>query len=251
MNAPESSPSGMTGNLSRPWVPWTWLDAVGAFALTQLATVAFTLAVFSAAPGASDEALLALSHVVFAATVLSWVAIRYRADLLRLFGPRRPHARAALVGAGVGLLVYLVVNLGFGAVLEFAVRAGGQEVPVLQETFREAATDPVRAPLFILSAVLLAPVAEELFFRGLLFQALRVRLGATGGILISGLVFGAVHVSAASALANGLVVAVTTLLGVGFAWAFHRYGSLLVPVLAHMTVNLISTVLIVSGMVEG
>lgn len=250
MSAPESAVSDASGRRARPWVPWSWLDAVGAFALTQMATIAFTLAVLSAQPRASDDALLALSHLVFAGTVLGWVALRYGAALSRLFGPRRPRLRDVLVGAGVGVLTYLLVNLGVGGVLELAVRAGGGEVPVLQETFREAATDPARAPLFALSAVVIAPVAEELFFRGLLFQALRSRLGATAGILLSSLVFGAVHLTAASALANGLVVAVTSLLGVSFAWAFHRRGSLLVPVVAHMTVNLVSTLLLVAGVVE-
>lgn len=247
--SPPAAPSSSTPeNGSSAWVPWSWLDAVGAFAFAQLATVALTLAVLAAAPNASDDALLVVSQFALGGTVVLWVAVRYRPDVPRLLGARGLPARGALTGAGLGLLTYGVVNFGVGALLELAVRAGGAEVPVVQESFREAATDPLRAPLFVVSAVLVAPIAEELFFRGLLFQALRTRLGVPAGIALSALVFGAVHLSGDTVLANVLVFVITALLGAVFAWGFHRRGSLLVPIGAHMMVNLISTILLIAGL---
>ena len=50
--------------------------------------------------------------------------------------------------------------------------------------------------LAIITAVFVvgvAPLVEEFFFRGFLYQALRNRLGVGGGAVASGLIFGAIH----------------------------------------------------------
>ena len=48
-----------------------------------------------------------------------------------------------------------------------------------------------RAVGYVALACLMAPIAEELFFRGLLFPALSARVGVAGGVIVTGAVFGA------------------------------------------------------------
>lgn len=84
-----------------------------------------------------------------------------------------------------------------------------------------------------ISAVAVAPIAEEFFFRGLL-QTLLLRLVRRRWIAISlaSLAFGAVHLQQPHAVA-ALVV-----LGLLIGYAYERTGSLLPPILIHALFNL-------------
>jgi len=88
------------------------------------------------------------------------------------------------------------------------------------------------APL-VLSAIFLvvvAPVTEEFFFRGVLQRSLSVRYGARKAILFSGLLFGIVHI-----LPWQVVPAI--ILGTLFAWCRERTGSLWPPLILHAITN--------------
>lgn len=75
-----------------------------------------------------------------------------------------------------------------------------------------------------------APFAEELFFRGVLYPWMRDRWGVLPGMVASGVIFGAVHgeISVATAAA---------LLGILLAWVYERSGSLWPPVIIHVINN--------------
>ncbi len=92
---------------------------------------------------------------------------------------------------------------------------------------------PLTKYVFIASAILLAPVAEELYFRGVLYVSLRARLGVLGGAVLSAVVFAAIH---------GLPAAFITLLIVGLmlAYVFERYKSLTPAIVAHLINNSLS-----------
>lgn len=85
---------------------------------------------------------------------------------------------------------------------------------------------PIDTVLLVASAAVLAPLFEELMYRGLLLRALQRRLGTTPAITISSLVFAAVHLDLL--LVPGLFVfaVLASLLTVrtgrlGPAWAMH------------------------------
>ena len=82
----------------------------------------------------------------------------------------------------------------------------------------------------------LAPVAEELFFRGYLFQSLDVRLSTPLALAVSTAYFAGVHGSS-----SGLFVYLV--LGVGLAYLHWRTRSLLAPILAHVVVSAFGLVL--------
>ena len=95
------------------------------------------------------------------------------------------------------------------------------------------------AALLILSAGLtcvIAPVCEELLFRGYIFTALRNWRGTLPAALITGLLFGGVHVGSAPALD------LVPLAGLGFGLCLlYRYtGSLYPSIVAHSLNNSIA-----------
>ena len=50
--------------------------------------------------------------------------------------------------------------------------------------------------------IVVAPLAEEFFFRGFLYQALRNSFGVWPGAVLSGLVFGVIHFSSSSSCSS-------------------------------------------------
>jgi uncharacterized protein len=86
------------------------------------------------------------------------------------------------------------------------------------------------------AVVVVAPIVEELFFRGLLLEALRQRVGATLAVIISSAIFGALHLTAFDA--NGIfVVAATGTLGLVAAVMTLRTGRLGAAIALHMLFN--------------
>lgn len=92
--------------------------------------------------------------------------------------------------------------------------------------------------LLVLLASLAAPLVEELLFRGVLYQAARLKLGVWPAIIITGLVFGFVH---PVGIAEMLAIAV---LGGVFAWMAETRKSLLPSMFAHCLQNLSTTLLL-------
>ena len=86
--------------------------------------------------------------------------------------------------------------------------------------------------------IILAPIGEEIFFRGLLFQALSRKLGIWLAIIVSGLIFAALHLSL-----YALLPLVAT--GIALAYIFYRSGNLWVSITAHAAINTISTVFLI------
>jgi membrane protease YdiL (CAAX protease family) len=87
-------------------------------------------------------------------------------------------------------------------------------------------------------ASLAAPVVEELLFRGVFFQAAKLRLGPWPAIVLTGLVFGLIH---PVGVVEKLAIAV---LGGVFAWMAETRKSLVPSMTAHCLNNLTSTLIL-------
>lgn len=219
-------------------VPWNVRQAIvvllASFAAVYLLVVPLLVAVRGASPRLAESLTLPLSVVPTALTCIAYVGLRHHA-LGRLFGARRASARDVGFGLALGIGTFLVVNLGLGALITILAEELGAELPEVQESLREIAQDPTRRPVFLLSTVFLAPFAEELYYRGMLFQALRQRLWRWPAIGVSGLIFGLVH-------GEPLAILLTFAAGMAFAWGFARRGTLFVPIAAHAMFNLSSSI---------
>jgi uncharacterized protein len=86
------------------------------------------------------------------------------------------------------------------------------------------------------------PVAEELFFRGLMLRAVGRRWGITTGVVLSSIVFGFFHVNGLS-FAGLFIVGVTAGYGAVFALLVVRANGRLGPaIVAHALVNSVAVV---------
>lgn len=87
----------------------------------------------------------------------------------------------------------------------------------------------------ILGSGFLIPIAEEMLFRGIVFKRLRIWAGARIAIGGSALFFALIHVNLVQFLYAGI-------LGCFLAFLMEKSGKLYVPVLGHVTANLIAIV---------
>jgi membrane protease YdiL (CAAX protease family) len=94
--------------------------------------------------------------------------------------------------------------------------------------------NPAVVPFAVAFAIVIAPAAEEMFFRGFLFHGLWPRLGMWGAALLSGLAFGAIHVTGVDKL--GLVIPFAAI-GALFARLVGKTGSLWNAIAAHCIFN--------------
>ena len=102
-------------------------------------------------------------------------------------------------------------------------------------------------PLMWVAFVIAAPVGEEILFRGFVFRGWAASpLGVPGTILLTSLIFSALHM----AQYDWFGVFQTFCLGSLFGWLRWYSGSTSVTILLHMGVNLIST-LWAAAKVEG
>jgi uncharacterized protein len=126
--------------------------------------------------------------------------------------------------------------LAAGALLGLTVQFGAHWLPPPPELpidkMLRTASD---AWLMTVFGVFIAPLAEEVLFRGLLFPALTRRTGALASMLVTSLLFGVVH---AQQLA-GAWIQVASIVMVGcvltsIRWRFHSLAS---STLVHMAYN--------------
>ena len=94
--------------------------------------------------------------------------------------------------------------------------------------------------LLVFVAVFEAPLAEELLFRGIMFRGLAKIMPAFAAMAISGGIFSIIHV-------NAQVFVPLWFLGIAFAWLYHRTGTILAPLAAHFSFNLLNLILVFSG----
>ena len=98
-------------------------------------------------------------------------------------------------------------------------------------------------PLFVFLGTAIAPVCEELCFRGWIYTAFKKRLGVSAGIVASALLFALLHLSP-------LHILPLFALGMAFAFAYERTGSLWVAILMHAVNNGVAFVLLTRTLVQ-
>jgi uncharacterized protein len=99
--------------------------------------------------------------------------------------------------------------------------------------------------LFALVVVTVAPVAEELLFRGALLRALQRRMTPAWAALVSALAFAAVHPLSSPTIGSVIAVPALFALGLVSAGAAIRTGNLSASILLHAGFNLLTAVSVV------
>lgn len=105
------------------------------------------------------------------------------------------------------------------------------------ELFRNA-DDPWAYLVLGIVAVVAAPIAEELIFRGGFYRFFSGRVGKASGAVLTGLIFGFLH-------GNLVGFVPLAFLGIVFCVAYELTGNLKVPIVMHALFNLNTLVLLV------
>ena len=87
-----------------------------------------------------------------------------------------------------------------------------------------------------LAVAILAPIAEELVYRGLVYRRIRDYLGVKSATFISAAIFGLVH-------GNVIQFLFAFLIGLALAAVYERYKTIWAPIAGHIFVNLFSCVM--------
>ncbi|KMJ57694.1 CAAX protease [Bacillus sp. LL01] len=92
-----------------------------------------------------------------------------------------------------------------------------------------------------LSAAVVSPLYEEIFYRGFLYKWMRDKWDVTAGLLGSSLIFTIVHIPTYNTLPVNFIS------GMIFAWTYEKSGSIIPGIIIHAVFNGLAVVLTVVG----
>jgi membrane protease YdiL (CAAX protease family) len=162
--------------------------------------------------------------------LVSWLFVFRPNALAGLPGfPGPDAARALRLGLGWGVVAWLGASVASFVAFTVLDAIGLDPQPQAAEQAL-AIIDPWLA---VIAVVVLAPIAEEIFFRGVVFNALLREGSRRWAFIGSSALFAVIHLSLVAVLP-------IFLLGLALAWVYDRTRSLLAPIAMHLTVNGIS-----------
>jgi len=213
-----------------PRVPfWDYVDLF-LFALLAFSSLAISLFVGLAFTKLSlplrQLLAQALWYTLAFGALKALLLFRYDRPFWRSLG-WHPISLAAVSGAIVAGPV-LVISI---ALLQFALRS-----PEIEPPFGQMLGSRATIIMFGILAVIIGPLAEELAFRGFLMPLLIRSLGAAGGIVVTGILFGSLH--GFEYQWSWQYMLLISLVGCVFGWAKYKTGSTLASTLMHSTFNL-------------
>lgn len=221
---------------------WGSISWVVAFLLLQILAGVITLGIAIGMDKSGRDPVALARDLSFIAgpTIVSLIASSV--VLLGLFWLHlRKEARAARIGLmrwsrlsliqTVGLAIGLIaLGLAFNYLYANYVIPDIKVQEALRKMFAALPDTPVNTIMLFVAIAGIAPLLEEILFRGLLQNALAKKLPAWGAILGASAIFGAVHMDYHAFPA--LMV-----MGAVFGILYHKTGSLRVNIIAHMINN--------------
>lgn len=139
---------------------------------------------------------------------------------------------------------FSVIKYIYATIMSVAVAVGLNNILLLvdiakfSESYQESA-ELLYAPSFgvqILCLGIVYPIMEELLFRGLIFRRIRRNAAAFNAIISSALFFGVYH-------GNSVQMVYGALCGIMLAYFCEKSGSVKLPVIAHMAMNITAVIL--------
>lgn len=252
--APESAPAPTPVSLVADdlRVPWTWVDVLIfiIFSVGSMVVIEYAMQTFVLTSG--RVTLKELPAFIASNTV--YVAVRQFFWFLMLLGflyytlrPRRTGTFWHTVGwqrpctGAFSRLTFYPVCLFAGAVLAIVIAtASGLMAPKHPLPIQAYFLDRQSIYLMSVMAVLVAPITEETVFRGFLYPVFARTLGVSGGIALTGILFGLLH---AQQLWGGWwQISLLVLVGLIFTSVRARSGSVIPCYLFHLGYNAIQFV---------
>ena len=222
------------------WPAWPWWygpAAMGAALLIVLflGSLAGAIAIAAGADAEefSDAKGFVIGGTILQQAIFAAVAVAFAARIQRPrgwhFGLRRVRLGPALGWTVLAFLAYWLVT---------AVYVSLVQPDEKQETLESLGTDDGTGWLVVAAVmvIVLAPLAEEFFFRGFFYRSLRTRLPVVAAAVLVGAVFGAIH---ATSTPVELLVPLA-FLGVVFCLVYEKTGTLFTVIGLHAFNNTIA-----------
>ncbi|MCF2683353.1 CPBP family intramembrane glutamic endopeptidase [Faecalicatena contorta] len=140
-----------------------------------------------------------------------------------------PNRKAPIWKYAAIVIMALAMSLGLNNLIIIG------NLSAVDETYATTMNALYSAPLIlqIVCLAVLVPICEEYVFRGLFFQRMRARTSYRYAAIYSSLVFGMLHM-------NLIQMIYGFILGLMLTYVYEKYGSLKAPIIAHMSMNLLS-----------
>ena len=244
----DSSSASVPPALSAP-PPWGLLGTIAWGALGVCAWFAVQFAVIMAvivwrdmtAPGTVDMHKMANDGFLLASVTIlaapAWIGVSFLAarlrgwtarDYLALVWPRR-----AELAFGIASVAGLLIAADL-----FTLLVGREVVPGFMREAYLSARNSGSLVLFFLAVVIVAPISEEVAFRGFLFRGLSASwLGVSGAIIATSAAWAAMHVQY-----DTFTLAQIFVIGLLLGWIRWASGSTLLTIMLHMLANLMACI---------
>lgn len=227
-----------------PGCPWGVGEALLVFFIALTISVLFGMVIYSfllsiASVETAHVALVFFSSVALYALLLGGtyfsVEKRHGSSLASIGIKAEGLGRGVAWGAGLGiplffaaLLLAYVSQLVYNPIYRsiFDRNPSDQIIPRVSSS----GMSPFLWLVLIVTLVILAPVCEEIFFRGYFYPALRNRMGMQAAMVLNGLIFAAVHFDVAGFFPRFL-------LGYGLCYFYEKNRTLAAPIVGHAMYN--------------
>lgn len=223
-----------------PGAPWGVGEALIIFALSFMAASAVTFGLYMVlrelvSTTTAAFLLIFFSSVVLYALLLGGtfysVKVRHKSTVSALGLKMDGLGRGLAWGLGLGLPLFVGAILL--AYLSEQVLRNTNTPDMVSRSVNKISSGNVSAALVFLlfvTLVLLAPLCEEIFFRGYLYPALRNRMDRQPAMLLNGVLFAAAHFEVIGFLPRFL-------LGYGLCYMYERRHNLVGPITGHALYN--------------
>jgi membrane protease YdiL (CAAX protease family) len=156
---------------------------------------------------------------------------------------------ARLADLGWGPVVWLCA---IGMQLAIAAIVVGFGIPVSNNTdaITEVQDDRTYVISIVITAVIAAPIVEEMVFRGVVLRGLRSRMPIVAAVLLQGVLFGAAHIDPVRGTGNLGLVMVLSGVGIAFGGAVALIGRVGPAMVAHALFNGVVLLIVLTGVAD-
>lgn len=209
---------------------WGYLDLFGFVVIAVLGSVteALLLGAVIDATHVKRIYILLPAQVALYAFLLGTLALIFR----RYYG--RPFWRS-LRWEPAALNIPFAATCGVMAAIAVMVASVAMRTPDIDSPMKALLSDPASVVTIAIIGITLAPVCEEIVFRGFLQPLLVRSLGAAPGILLAALAFGMMHLQEYGySWRHALLISAA---GAAFGWMRQRSGSTKAAAIMHAAYN--------------
>jgi len=203
-------------------VPWsiadTWTGVALLVILSLVMVTAVLLGIGTRAAQGAGIVFLEFVYLLPVVLIFTWRRIPWR-----YLGFGKFSLQTMALGCGTLVIAYVFILLHNSILSALKIDTQGDQI---SEIFSK-----LDSPIWLfLASVIIAPLVEEIFFRGFLFQGFRQKYGWVAAIFLSSFFFAAAHLDPVAFIP-------TFILGCVLAYVFHRSNSLWPGIIFHFLIN--------------